>query len=693
MKKRITCLVVLFSMTIGCFLQSPVQALADSNSAYGLLEKQNIQMADSSEEVQSTEEINVTGHWTDDKKDLSYNAKYRDDYFVNDSSVTQGGLAKLSMLGAASAYEGKNAKSFLEQCGFVYKYVTVKLKEKDNDHVSYGIGYKKIGDYTLVAVLVRGTKGNYEWVSNFNLGTNANHIGFKNAKNEMKSSINSYLKKEGITGNIKWWITGHSRGAAVANMYAKDITLIYGKANVYAYTFATPRVSIDAFKDGFENIKNYLNPGDFVTEVAPKKWGYKRWGQDIVLGKEKAKMKKLFKSIKGVKYGGFTKKGKEKLLNAFLSYCGKNVKQYYKLRIYGTKISIKPSEFCQRGLAYALLNKDTYPLKFAEGVALCLLVSKRNPHAAIVFGSMIKTGIISNEFAHAHCPASYMCWVDAMYPDTSEDDGGNETTEPTTNPNIPADATAVHIKEGEGYRFVANENLDLYKQGVGLVNTYNGFVGLADYCSLSYTPMSKGDAFEVYVVSGEIDVWSKGKFSAEKLNHDVVRFIVLSGNETCIVKSKQESGDAFSVFWDDFKPNNEGKYYMGSWTPVYPKGNVFGDDVKEFDGGGVLKILYMHYEDYISNEVIHEPNTAEEESYVYNTFSVSTENMKVKTGEEKKIEVVSNIPGYQPRLEFFSKNNKVSISEDGVIKRTGDGKDIVIVRDGRTEFFKSVNIS
>ena len=424
MRKRVVCLVVLLSMLIGCIMPSSVDVLAKS-------EKQEGYLWVASAETDNPEAIDVTGHWWgDDKKtvDLFYNAKYRDDYFVKDSTVVQGGLAKLSMLAAATAYDESNALSFLKQCGFKCTYNSVKVTRKDNDHVSYAIGYKNVDDYTIIAVLVKGTSGNYEWVSNFNLGTSPNHVGFNTAKNEMKSSIKKYLKKnkKKMKAQKKWWITGHSRGAAVANMYAKDQTLSFGQKNVYAYTYATPRVSTNAFKKGFKNIINFLNPGDFVTEVAPSKWKYKRWGVDKVLKKNKSKMKKLFKSLTGTSYGGFGEDGKKSLLGAFLNYCGNKVTKYYKNRIVkynGNFIVVeKPVDFCQKGLGYILAGEG-------RGYLYALGIASHDKAAAKVLAKMVYDGKISDKFAHAHCQASYISWLDAIYPETDSDSGDESVTE------------------------------------------------------------------------------------------------------------------------------------------------------------------------------------------------------------------------------------------------------------------------
>lgn len=285
--------------------------------------------------------INVTGRYKDGqlKKVFTDTELYTDYYFTNNSTDVQGGLAKLSMLAASSAYSKSYAEKLMSDCQFTtHHYEKKKNNEKTNDTISYELGIRKVEDITIIAVWVKGTSGDYEWVSNWNLGKGNVHTGFNKAEKTMKAEINKYLESNGIvlsnSGKIKIWITGHSRGAAVANLYAKDMNDKIGSANVYAYTFATPRVSKIGKKNRYNNIFNYLNPGDFVTEVAPEKWGYKRYGVDITLSKSKKNgMMKTFKKVSGMKYAGFGEGGKKSLVKAFIAYAGNSNTFYYKKKL------------------------------------------------------------------------------------------------------------------------------------------------------------------------------------------------------------------------------------------------------------------------------------------------------------------------------------------------------------------------
>lgn len=371
----------------------------------------------------ASSDIVVKGKYYDSavEKTLMSSATYSDGYFDKKSTKLQSGLAKLSILASSSTYKASYATSLMKKCGYKSESKTKNVTAKDNDHVSYVIGHKKSGKKTIVAVWVRGTSGNYEWVSNFNVGNGKTHEGFSKAEAELNSALEKYIKKNKIKGDVRFWLTGHSRGGAVANLLAVRLNKSYGKSKVYAYTFATPRVSTAAKSKGYENIYNFINSGDFVTEVAPSAWKYKRYGKDIILSYNKlGGMKKTFKNKSGEDYEGYTEAQKKALLKAFISYCGKNVNAYYTKKTYTTKPSFffgtggetfeaSPADFCQKGIGYMFAGNT------AEGLAYALKIGNCDSKAQNVISIMFANGGLSSGLAHAHCPTTYISWLNAMY--------------------------------------------------------------------------------------------------------------------------------------------------------------------------------------------------------------------------------------------------------------------------------------
>lgn len=143
---------------------------------------------------------------------------------------------------------------------------------------------------TVVPVVVRGTNGTLdEWTSNFDIGdtrtdsadweTKENHKGFDVAANRVLNKLEDF-EKEYLEGkNIVYWVTGHSRGAAIANLigaYLADD----GKT-AFTYTFAAPNTTTSSSKtaDNYNAIFNVINTDDFVPCLPMSQWEFGLYGR------------------------------------------------------------------------------------------------------------------------------------------------------------------------------------------------------------------------------------------------------------------------------------------------------------------------------------------------------------------------------------------------------------------------------
>ena len=236
-----------------------------------------------------------------DCSNASVLAQWEDRWFSNSATVYMHELARTAMALCGASYVEKDGKpdpneiqyDLLHLAGCEkatiasYRY-DYPLSETDNDVAAYTFGSKTVYDngepYTLVAVIVKGTSGNEEWYSNFNIGLSSTHKGFQLAQKDLLQQLDTYLKAQGLQGrNLKFLVTGHSRGAAVANLVAKELTDSYGGEHVYGYTFATPTVSTQGTNVGYNNIFNIVNGEDFVTRVPLAKWNFRHYGIDRLL--------------------------------------------------------------------------------------------------------------------------------------------------------------------------------------------------------------------------------------------------------------------------------------------------------------------------------------------------------------------------------------------------------------------------
>jgi len=268
---------------------------------------------------------------------------YTDSYFADKASAYNPSLSTMSMLlsraGDANSADNWSHQydslfSMFSQLGFTDAEVNDDFNMKPSeDSMGVGAAHKTITingrKCTLLAVVPRG---NYaaEWASNFTLGTSGEAEGFSNSAAKIESFLADYVNKYGsrFEGELKLWIVGFSRGAAVANLVAGHISaagklgsLSVSRENVYGYTFETPAatntdvISLEE-AESYTNIHNIISANDLVTKVAPEKWGFLRYGTDesVIPEKRTAENEALFEAALTFlpdKYKGYTADGKQ----------------------------------------------------------------------------------------------------------------------------------------------------------------------------------------------------------------------------------------------------------------------------------------------------------------------------------------------------------------------------------------------
>ena len=234
------------------------------------------------------EGIRVEGTFLTLGRVVSWEYDYRDDYFLKPSDQYNHDLARLSFGMAASAFRNREhpdtqedyLAAFLQEMGFSQIEAESYHTEPTADSVSQGIAHKKIGDRTVLACAVCG--GNYgeEWASNLTVGNSDRPLGFQQSSVKVQAAIADYMDRN-LQGdrNVTLWITGFSRGAAIANITAAECIESGMFLDVYAYTFATPRTTKTPVS--YPNIFNIIQKEDPVPKIPLEDWGYKRFGRDL----------------------------------------------------------------------------------------------------------------------------------------------------------------------------------------------------------------------------------------------------------------------------------------------------------------------------------------------------------------------------------------------------------------------------
>ena len=220
---------------------------------------------------------------------------YSDAWFGENPENRNDHLALMSMQLSAAAIEkdenGHGAKALrtlgFERVGFA------GFETEDPDDCAYTWATKKLGDYTLVAIVIQSyaldaptkTKG---WKQNLRVNgefASGEHAAFKKAAEKVLDGIAALGGRK-----AKYWIMGQSRAGALANLIAAKLPDKLGTSNkgVFAYTFESP-ATVDAAiaqssSEKYSYIHNYITSDDIVTLIPM--WGMVRYGKDYELKSE-----------------------------------------------------------------------------------------------------------------------------------------------------------------------------------------------------------------------------------------------------------------------------------------------------------------------------------------------------------------------------------------------------------------------
>ena len=298
-----------------------------------------------------------------------------------------------------------------------YGDIEYKTNRPNRDAAGMVIASRAENNLLHTAVVIDGSEGE-DWLSNFDIGFSAEHRGFSRAADFAELSLGEYIFTRAIGSQPRFFITGCSRGGAIADILAKRLCERYGSDSVLAYTVASPRVTISRRTARFGCIFNLVRDEDFFTRIPPESWGYSRYGHDIRL-KTGENFKALFASISGREYIGFDSSGPIDDILRTLTELAPNPVAYYRRRrdSGGGKLSLY--EFMNH-IADALSSND--PGNTAEALASAFLSDYADLLTFISSGADI--GELSSSAGAAprcsvtdsHSPAAYAAAIgDLLY--------------------------------------------------------------------------------------------------------------------------------------------------------------------------------------------------------------------------------------------------------------------------------------
>jgi len=231
-------------------------------------------------------------------KDIDWPVSFSTDWTNSSGRQYQQPLAQASLGMALSAFRvpevalanrGNHIEQFLTELDFGKVTLEQYDVEPSIQTIATAIAMRKVTEaltpYTLISVAVSGGGYQNEWESNFLIGTGLHHEGFDYAAKQVYQRIQDYIQAQQIDGAIKIWLTGYSRGAAVANRTAAILldNRILTADQLFCYTFATPNVTRQQDASQYPSIFNLVGSFDPVPMIPFEEWGYTRYGATYYL--------------------------------------------------------------------------------------------------------------------------------------------------------------------------------------------------------------------------------------------------------------------------------------------------------------------------------------------------------------------------------------------------------------------------
>lgn len=441
-------------------------------------------------------------HFTDDGKDGDVEVSFNSAWFSSDSINYNHNIARLASQFAMLGYskkDGSQLKTALELIGFTVDLNYIKLNT-GRDQQNYFIASKDITsggkNYTLIFAGLIGSNGK-QWYSDFdpwgkgrektyakNDDKNYTHLGFADSREFVYEALTNYINDKKPTKEIKILLTGHSRGAAGANLLGakliKEGTIAgktVSKSNIYTYTFATPNVTRLPEKSGsqFNRIFNFVNPEDFVTKVLPAEWNFGRYGKTFTLPSKTNSidiyykhhylndMQKFYNKFRYDKSKVYDYKpyseGEEPVYNIVQKLISSvaNLDEFYgkEMGPFWMLNPMSPYEFFKEALCPFVAGDDTRnAFNTVENVII------EDPKGKSLYGSVIyyfvRRQVISEEFAQAHEAQTYCAFLMSL----SESEATKSRSSYKNTVNCPVDIDIYDKSSGELVGRIKNNIVD-----------------------------------------------------------------------------------------------------------------------------------------------------------------------------------------------------------------------------------------
>ena len=227
---------------------------------------------------------------------------YSDDFFRRDARILDLQLRTMSFVLCMVSFPSTEAKNYdhvyrnaevlLSEIGFTDLQVNEDFqKPPENDTLGILAAHKVIEEdgepVSVLAVTLRGADYGDEWANNITLGESGEASGFASCARILEDFLHAYMTQLGdrLTKRVKFWLVGYSRVGTVVNLVGAKIdreAAAYRTRteDLYVYTFAAPAAAPIEEDRAYPSIHNFVNPHDLVPHLAPRVWGFRRYGTD-----------------------------------------------------------------------------------------------------------------------------------------------------------------------------------------------------------------------------------------------------------------------------------------------------------------------------------------------------------------------------------------------------------------------------
>ena len=292
------------------------------------------------------------------------------------------------------------------------------LHSTGGDRIGMTIASRLFGEELQIAVVFQGTSGD-EWYSNFEIGYTAEHSGFSKAADYAELRLGDYVFTHAIGREPSFFLTGYSRGGAVANILAKRLCDRYGLEQVCAYTFASPATTISRRTNRYGTIFNLTRSEDFFTRVPLRSWGYTHYGKTVSLS-DHGDMTARYRAVTGEDYIGFTRRTAVDHFLLAIQRLAPNVHAYYERRrkVGDQRLSLYELMRAVADMLSEHPDEETADVFFAAVISdYADLISFLSSGADLTEMLSSSLGVPKCSVADSHCPAAYLAALDVFLED------------------------------------------------------------------------------------------------------------------------------------------------------------------------------------------------------------------------------------------------------------------------------------